>query len=59
MGFKKLGKVKRDTTVTIPCKVSGFLDDTYAKYPDFDAQVIMEYAPMNNYLLKYLPNDFN
>ena len=56
MGFKKLGHVHKDTTVTLPCKVNGFLDDTYAKYPDFDAQVIMEYKPMNNYLLRYLPH---
>jgi epoxyqueuosine reductase QueG len=56
MGFKKLGHVHKDTTVTLPCKVNGFLDETYAKYPDFDAQVIMEYKPMNNYLLRYLPH---
>jgi hypothetical protein len=44
------------TTVTLPCRISDFMVGSYAKYPETDDHIIMEYAPMSDYLAMYLPS---
>jgi hypothetical protein len=43
------------TFFTASCMVSGFLEDTYDKYPTFTTQVIMEYSPFTPWFANNLP----
>jgi len=54
--FKPAGRVLNETFTETECTISNFLEDTYAKYPDFFSQVIMEYNPYTDTLAQNLPN---
>ena len=55
-GIEPAEKVDKNTMFTGSCIVSGFLDDTYNKYPEFTTQVIMEYSPWTPWFVEYLPS---
>jgi hypothetical protein len=39
----------------ITCTVVGFLESSYEKYPEYDAQIIMEYDGFTDLLADNLP----
>lgn len=51
--------LEEGTFFTASCIVSGFLEDTYDKYPTFTTQVIMEYSPFTPWFAAYLPSPLN
>jgi len=55
MDIEKAELINNQTTVRFPCRITDFLVGSYAKFPETDNSVIMEYAPLNNYLVNYLP----
>lgn len=44
----------KSNRVDLPCKISGFMSESYGKFPEDDNQVVMEYAPFTAYLINYL-----
>jgi len=46
----------RYTYTNTACKVVGFMETSYQKYPEFSAQVIMEYSGFTDYLADNLPS---
>ena len=55
MDFEKADLIMNETSITFPCRITDFLVGSYAKFPETDNSVIMEYAPMSKYLVNYLP----
>ena len=58
-GLTEAQELDKNTMFVGSCIVSGFLNDTYNKYPLFTTQIIMEYSPFTPWFASNLPSQLS